>query len=207
MADINFYSAKFLTSAKNIHQCPPDFGTEVAFVGRSNAGKSSAINKLTNNKKLVFTSKTPGRTQLINFFELNQNPELRLVDLPGYGYAKVPEKIKKQWEKDLAQYLMERESLRGIILLMDIRHPMQPLDNMMIDWALGSNMPVHALLTKSDKLKRGPAKNTLLKIQKGFTDDGIESLVSGQTFSATSGEGVKELANKVSDWLKSGTRR
>lgn len=204
--EIKFNTAKFLTSAPSLKECPPEQGAEVAFAGRSNAGKSSALNKLTQNKKLAKTSKTPGRTQLINFFTLNDCPDFRLVDLPGYGYAKVPKAIKEKWEKNLSQYLHERESLRGLILLMDIRHPMQNLDVMMINWAVDSEMPVHTLLAKSDKLKRGPAKSALLKFQKEIKEAGVDDLVSAQTFSAFNGDGIAELSSKLSLWLKSSKR-
>ena len=127
---------------------------------RSNAGKSSAINTLTRTKGLARTSKTPGRTQLINFFELSNGK--RLVDLPGYGYAKVPIAMKREWDKHLAEYLQMRQSLAGLVLLMDIRHPLQEFDLQMLNWAAQAGLPVHILLTKSDKLKRGPAQSALL---------------------------------------------
>src|SRR6185369_11021816 len=133
MIKLNFHTAKFLTSAPSLKHCPGDQGAEVAFAGRSNAGKSSVINTLVQNKKLARTSKTPGCTQLINFFQLQNSPDLRLVDLPGYGYAKVPQAMKQEWQKHLSQYLHERQSLKGLILVMDIRHPMQDLDTMMIN--------------------------------------------------------------------------
>jgi GTP-binding protein len=139
-------------------------GAEVAFAGRSNAGKSSAINALTRNSKLARTSRTPGRTQLINFFTVDEH--IRLVDLPGYGFAKVPLKVKQEWNKQLEQYLRLRQSLNGLVLLMDIRHPLKDYDRQMIEWAVVTEMRVHILLTKSDKLKRGPAKSTLLTVQK-----------------------------------------
>jgi GTP-binding protein len=201
MAEINFRTAQFLTSAPSIKECPPEEGTEVAFAGRSNAGKSSAINCLTNNGKLARTSKTPGRTQLLNFFSLQNTPRLRLVDLPGYGYAKVPLAIKKKWQDHLSEYLHARESLKGLVLMMDIRHPMQEFDAMMINWAAEAEMPVHALLTKSDKLKHGVAKSTLLKFRKQMQDAGIDSLVSGQTFSSLKNEGVEELQSVLTNWL------
>lgn len=201
MTEINFRSAQFLTSAPSTKECPPELGSEVAFAGRSNAGKSSAINALTDNKKLARTSKTPGRTQLINFFSLHNNEEWRIVDLPGYGYAKVPLSMKKQWQANMSNYLYERQSLRGLILLMDIRHPMQEIDSMMINWAVDANMPVHALLTKSDKLKRGAAKSTLLAFEKHIRDAGAHDLVTGQTFSSLSGEGREQLTTLISGWL------
>jgi GTP-binding protein len=203
MTKINFNTAQFLISAPSLQQCPPEQGTEIAFAGRSNAGKSSAINTLTQNKKLARTSKTPGCTQLINFFQLQNSPDFRLVDLPGYGYAKVSQAMKKKWQEHLSQYLNERQCLKGLILVMDIRHPMQEFDTMMIDWAVESEMPLHALLTKSDKLSRGAAQNTLLKFRKEIKNAGLDDLVTGQTFSALNGDGVDQLANKLSMWLQS----
>ena len=157
---LNYGAADFLTSAARVSQCPQDQGWEVAFAGRSNAGKSSAINCLTGNRKLARTSRTPGRTQLINFFALD--PERRLVDLPGYGYAKVPQAVKAAWNRQLEAYLSERRSLRGLVLLSDARHPLKEFDQMLLNWAASCDMPIHVLLTKADKLKRGPAKACLL---------------------------------------------
>ena len=151
---IDYKSVSFLTSAPSIKQCPADTGREIAFAGRSNAGKSSAINTLTRTKGLARTSKTPCRTQLINFFELGA--DRRLVDLPGYGYAKVPIAMKREWDKHLAEYLQMRQSIAGLVLLMDIRHPLQEFDQQMLNWAAQAGLPVHILLTKADKLKRGP---------------------------------------------------
>ena len=136
-----YRAAEFLTSAGKLSQCPPDDGWEVAFAGRSNSGKSSAINSLTNNRKLAKTSRTPGRTQLINFFRLSDCQ--RLVDLPGYGFARVPQAVKREWTRNLENYLRRRQCLRGLVLLMDVRHPLQPFDNQMLNWALASEMPVH----------------------------------------------------------------
>lgn len=174
-------------------------GAEVAFAGRSNAGKSSAINALTQNHKLARTSKTPGRTQLINFFDLSIDQ--RLVDLPGYGFAKVPIAMKQRWEKNLEEYLQKRECLKGMVLLMDIRHPMQEFDTMMLNWALDSEMPVHILLTKADKLKRGPAQSTLLAVQKHMRDAGVDDLVSAQLFSSLKKTGIKDLTKVLDGWL------
>ncbi len=192
-----YRQAAFLTSAAKLHQCPPDEGWEVAFAGRSNAGKSSAINSLTNNKKLARTSKTPGRTQLLNFFSLRDRP--RRVDLPGYGFAKVPEKVKREWTRQLESYLQRRESLRGMVLLMDARHPLQPFDRQMLEWALAAHMPVHILLTKADKLKKGPANNALLAVRKAMKPH--EALVSVQLFSALKHSGHQQLIEVLNDWL------
>ena len=199
--EINFQTAQFLTSSPSIKECPAETGVEVAFAGRSNAGKSSAINTLTGNKKLARTSKTPGRTQLINFFGLEGAEQKRLVDLPGYGYAKVPLAMKKKWQMHLSEYLQKRESLQGLILLMDIRHPMQEFDSMMINWAVEIEMPVHILLTKCDKLKRGPAKSALLNVQKMMQEAQVDDLVSAQIFSALKKEGVQQLKTQLSYWL------
>jgi len=189
--------AEFMTSASKLSQCPPDEGWEVAFAGRSNAGKSSAINSLTGNKKLAKTSKTPGRTQLINFFCLS--PCQRLVDLPGYGFAKVPQAVKREWTRQLEYYLQHRQSLRGLILLMDVRHPMQPFDQQMLTWALEASMPVHILLTKADKLKRGPAGNTLLKVRSELKP--YRQLASVQLFSALKHTGHEALIKVLDNWL------
>ena len=176
---------------------PADFGCEVAFAGRSNAGKSSAINALTGNTKLARTSRTPGRTQLINFFTVAD--QIRLVDLPGYGFAKVPLKVKQEWNKQLERYLQLRQSLKGLILLMDIRHPLKDYDRQMIEWAVKSEMPVHILLTKSDKLKRGPAKSALFAVQKELQKH--ERWISVQLFSSLSHEGMDELQRTLNWWL------
>lgn len=188
-----YHRAEFLQSAPDLRRCPTHLTAEVAFAGRSNAGKSSAINTLTDNKKLARTSKTPGRTQLINFFKLDD--ERALVDLPGYGYAKVPLKLKREWDKNLSNYLQKRESLKGLILLMDIRHPMQEFDTMMLNWAVEGEMPVHILLTKADKLKKGPAKGTLLAVRKSLREARVDDLVSVQLFSALKREGINDLVS------------
>jgi GTP-binding protein len=203
MTKIKFNTAQFLISAPSLQQCPPDRGIEIAFAGRSNAGKSSAINSLTQNQKLARTSKTPGCTQLINFFQLQNSPDFRLVDLPGYGYAKVSHSMKEKWQAHLSQYLHERQCLKGLILLTDIRHSMQELDTMMINWAVESEMPLHTLLTKSDKLSRGAAQDALFKFRKQIKDAGVDDFVTGQTFSALSGDGVDQLATQLRTWLQS----
>jgi GTP-binding protein len=194
---LSFRAAVYSTSASNLEQCPPDNGQEVAFVGRSNAGKSSAINVLTGQTKLARTSKTPGRTQLLNFFSLGEGRFL--VDLPGFGYAKVPLEIRDRWQKQLARYLRERNSLKGLILLMDIRHPFKDSDAMMIQWCLEAELPLHILLTKADKLKRGAARATLLESRKHLEELGGQ--VTAQLFSSLSGEGVDELRAQVGKWL------
>jgi GTP-binding protein len=197
VAKPNYFSAEFLTSASRLNQCPADRGWEVAFAGRSNAGKSSAINTLTGNRKLARTSKTPGRTQLINFFSLSE--EQRLVDLPGYGFAKVPVAVKREWTRQLEHYLQERRCLRGLILLMDVRRPLLEFDRMMLDWAVAAGMPVHVLLTKADKLKKGPAKSTLLHVRSELADQA--DMVSVQLFSAPKKTGLNELCKVLNAWL------
>jgi GTP-binding protein len=193
----NYRRAAFLTSASRLAECPPDEGFEVAFAGRSNAGKSSAINSLTRNGKLARTSRTPGRTQLINFFAVGDGQ--RLVDLPGYGYAKVARKTKEAWNRELEAYLRERRSLRGLILLMDSRHPLQDFDQQMIAWSSSAGMPVHLLLTKADKLSRGAAKQTLMQVQGRLAH--LAELVSAQLYSATKHVGHDELAAVLDRWL------
>lgn len=192
-----YRAAHFLTSAGKLNQCPPDEGWEVAFAGRSNAGKSSAINSLTGNSKLAKTSRTPGRTQLINFFELSDSQ--RLVDLPGYGFAKVPLSVKRAWTRQVENYLAQRRSLRGLVLLMDVRHPLQPFDQQILAWALEASMPVHILLTKADKLSRGSAGSTLLRVRSQLQPYG--ELVSVQLFSALKHVGREELVAVLDAWL------
>ena len=171
-------------------------GREVAFAGRSNAGKSSAINAITNQTRLARISKTPGRTQLINFFGLAEGRFL--VDLPGYGFAKVPLSVKNKWQEELEKYLRRRQVLCGLILLSDIRHPLKDFDRMMIDWAVQSGLPLHLLLTKSDKLKRGAAQNTLLAVQKELKSF---DNVTVQLFSSLKNDGVTEVRAKLDEWL------
>ncbi len=195
---IRFSDAFFVKSAAKLAQCPTEILSEVAFAGRSNAGKSSALNCLTENRKLARTSKTPGRTQLINYFQLGEAP-LALVDLPGYGFAKVPVAMKNAWQKELAGYLEKREALCGLVLLMDIRHPLKEFDTAMLQWAEESEMPVHILLTKADKLKRGPAKSTLLKVRKETARK--DGAVTVQVFSSLSGDGLPELRKVLRSWL------
>jgi GTP-binding protein len=200
MSRSNVYqSAVFLQSASKLSQCPTSITAEVAFAGRSNAGKSSAINALTDNKKLARTSKTPGRTQLINYFSIDEKRSL--VDLPGYGYAKVPLAMKREWQKHLSEYLQKRKVLCGLILVMDIRHPMQDFDTMMLNWAVEGDMPVYILLTKSDKFKKGPAKSTMLAVEKHLRESKVDDLVSVQMFSALKNEGIKELVSVLDGWL------
>lgn len=194
---LDYRNAHFLTSARTLSQCPPDDALEAAFVGRSNAGKSSAINTLTGQTRLARTSKTPGRTQLLNFFQVAEGRYL--VDLPGFGYAKVPPAMKREWQKQLELYLQKRRSLRGLILLMDIRHPFREFDVQMLDWAKAAGLPLHILLTKADKLKRGPAKSELLQARQRLAAYGEDYTV--QLFSSLKGDGIKELRARLNAWL------
>jgi GTP-binding protein len=196
MPAMHYNQATFVTSAANLAACPPESVAEVAFAGRSNAGKSSAINAITNQTRLARISKTPGRTQLINFFGLAEGRFL--VDLPGYGFAKVPLSVKNKWQEELEKYLRRRQVLCGLILLSDIRHPLKDFDRMMIDWAVQSDLPLHLLLTKSDKLKRGAAQNTLLTIQKELKSF---DNVTVQLFSSLKNDGVTEVRAKLDEWL------
>ncbi|MBA2648792.1 MAG: YihA family ribosome biogenesis GTP-binding protein [Legionella sp.] len=192
-----YTKAVFLKSAARVDQLPPDVGFEVAFAGRSNAGKSSALNCLTGIKNLARTSKTPGRTQLINLFTIDS--ERRLIDLPGYGYAKVPLSVKLEWQKHLAHYLDVRLSLQGLILLMDVRHPLKDLDCMMIDWSLNRDLPVHVLLTKADKLSKSEVKSCILKVRKQY--ELASHLVTVQSFSSLKREGVADLIYQLNLWM------
>ena len=193
---MNFQETRFAISAAKFTDCPTDSLSEVAFAGRSNAGKSSAINTLTDQSNLARISKTPGRTQLINFFTVE--PGRYLVDLPGYGYAKVPLAVKNKWQFELEQYLRKRQSLVGLVLLSDVRHPLKDFDRMMIDWVTQSNLPLLLLLTKSDKLKKGPAQNTLLAAKKEL---GELPDVNVQLFSSLKKTGIKPVLSTLSDWL------
>ena len=196
---IRYRTASFIISAARLNQLPQECGPEVAFAGRSNAGKSSAINRLCEQKSLARTSKTPGRTQLINLFQLDG--QRHLVDLPGYGYAKVAEEIKRRWQQTMEAYLSERQSLRGLILLMDVRHPLKEVDQQLLDWCWQVGMPVHVLLTKADKLKRGAAQNTLMQVQRELKAHAPDDLCSVQLFSALKGTGLTETYAVLDRWL------
>jgi GTP-binding protein len=190
-----FRIARYVISANQLKQLPSDRGIEVAIAGRSNAGKSSAINTFTDQKSLARTSKTPGRTQQIVIFELDEGR--RIADLPGYGYAKVPAKLKAHWRNVMNRYFQTRECLRGVVLVMDIRHPMREFDQQMLAWCKAAGIPCHILLTKADKLKRGPAQSTLLKVRRDLPDN-----ASIQVFSSSKKTGVDELVDKLSDWYE-----
>ena len=191
---LNFRSVQFLTSATKLSECPTDSGSEVVFCGRSNAGKSSAINSLTGNRNLAKTSKTPGRTQMINFFSVASDK--RLVDLPGYGYAKVSASISANWRRNLENYLCLRKSLRGVILLMDIRHALKDSDKTMISWLDSIGLPIHVLLTKSDKLSKSSQATEFKRIEKD-----LGSKISSQLFSSQSQDGIEVLEKSLTRWL------
>jgi len=193
-----YRSVSYLTSAAKLNQAPEDQGLEVAFAGRSNSGKSSAINTLCGQNSLTRVSKTPGRTQLLNFFRVDH--ERRLVDLPGYGYARVSEAIKEQWQAFMADYLVRRNCLCGVVLLMDIRHPLTDYDQNMLDWCAERGLPVHILLTKADKLKRGPGLNQVRKVQKTLEEWPGE--VGVQAFSSLKRQGIDEVHQVLDRWLQ-----
>ena len=190
-----YRQARYVISAHHLKQLPADSGIEVAFAGRSNAGKSSAINTLTGQKSLARTSKTPGRTQQIVIFDIDGHR--RIADLPGYGYAKVPEKLKAHWQQVMQQYFEQRQCLRGVVLMMDIRHPMKPFDEQMLAWCSTSGIPCHVLLTKADKLKRGPAQASLHKVRKALPEG-----ATAQVFSAKSRDGMQSLLERLNQWYE-----
>ncbi|HMW51217.1 MAG TPA: ribosome biogenesis GTP-binding protein YihA/YsxC [Rhodocyclaceae bacterium] len=192
-----FRNARFEISIAKPSGLPPPNGAEVAFAGRSNAGKSSAINTLANHTRLAFVSKTPGRTQLINFFRLQSGAVL--VDLPGYGYAQVPEAVRRQWQHLLENYLTRRPNLIGLVLIMDSRHPLTERDQAMIGWFAPSGRPMHVLLTKSDKLSRNEAAATLTAVRRELAPLG--SQVTVQLFSSLKKTGIEEVEQVVGAWL------
>ena len=191
-----YYNAKLLKSVARFAELPLDHGSEVAFAGRSNSGKSSAINRICNHKNLARTSKTPGRTQLLNFFCIDDRH--RLVDLPGYGYAKVADHVRRHWQQLIRQYLAHRVSLKGIMLMMDIRHPLTQSDQLLLDWCLESELRCHILLTKSDKLRRGAVIASMQQVHNQLSQfDGV----SIQAFSAKTGVGIRECQQTLDEWL------
>lgn len=193
----DYHKTYFITSAPNIHYLPASEGVEIAFAGRSNAGKSSALNTLINQKNLARISKKPGRTQLINLFGVIDG--IRLVDLPGYGYAKVREKIKNKWQCALHKYLENRHCLKGLVILMDIRHPLKVLDQQIITWAITANIPILLLLTKTDKLSLSMANTQLNIVRKAilpFMGD-----IQVEKFSSPKKIGVNKLQEKLDNWL------
>ncbi|MGB0964888.1 MAG: ribosome biogenesis GTP-binding protein YihA/YsxC [Litorivicinus sp.] len=188
-------TAQYQISATAPHNFPPDEGIEVAFAGRSNAGKSSCLNVIANQKALARVSKTPGRTQMINFFAL-QDPLLKLVDLPGYGFAKVPGQMRADWGKNIQAFLETRQALKGLVVLMDVRRPYGELDQQMVGWAVGRGVPVHAVLTKADKLSRNQQKQSLMKTQKLLPPG-----CTAQLFSSLKRDGIPELDAQLALWM------
>ena len=188
-------NASFLKSANAPSQFPADAGREVAVAGRSNSGKSSAINALAGRRRLARTSKTPGRTQLVNFFQLGEDQ--RLVDLPGYGYAKVPDAVRRRWRYLLEAYFRDRRSLAGLVVTVDVRRSLNDLDRVMLNWARDARVPVVVLLTKADKLSRGAARNRHLQIEAD-----LPSPVSAVLFSAPTKQGVDEVRGTIAEWLR-----
>lgn len=193
---LDYHGAEFLKSAAELSQLPADKGWEVAFIGRSNAGKSSAINVITGIRGLARTSSTPGLTQLINLFTLDKSR--RLVDLPGYGYAKVPRTIKERWQKNIDEYLESRDCLRGLMLVMDIRHPLKDADQQLIAWAVNCEVPVHILLTKADKLTAAEARKVFKEVSSALEPFG--AVLSVQIFSAMTMQGVEEARTCLDHW-------
>jgi len=194
--------AKFLTSANHINELPEDDGLEIAFAGRSNAGKSSAINSLSRQNRLAYVSKQPGRTQLVNFFEIEERKYL--VDLPGYGYAKVPESMRKHWQKTLPTYLQQRQSLVGLVIVMDIRNPLTSLDINMLDWFAPRQKPIHVLLTKCDKLSKDKQNKTLFSVQKELENQWsafYQTPCTVQLFSSLKKIGLEEADGVLETWL------
>ena len=194
--------AKFLTSANHINELPEDDGLEIAFAGRSNAGKSSAINSLSRQNRLAYVSKQPGRTQLVNFFEIEERKYL--VDLPGYGYAKVPESMRKHWQKTLPTYLQQRQSLVGLVIVMDIRNPLTALDINMLDWFAPRQKPIHVLLTKCDKLSKDKQNKTLFSVQKELENQWstfYQTPCTTQLFSSLKKIGLEEADGVLETWL------
>jgi GTP-binding protein len=199
---VNLYrQAHYTISATQLSELPADNGIEVAFAGRSNAGKSSAINTITEQKSLARISKTPGRTQMINFFNIDDTNSL--VDLPGYGYAKVPEKVKIRWQQTLGKYLETRKALKGLMLMMDIRHPLKEFDLQMIKWANNADLPVHILLTKSDKLKNGAAKTSSLQVSDTLKKQQLSASV--QLFSSLNKQGKEQAIEQLDLWFSLST--
>jgi GTP-binding protein len=191
----NYPNVRFLTSAAEAHQLAPDTGREVAFAGRSNSGKSTAINVITQRSGLARVSRTPGRTQLINFFEIG--PDRRLVDLPGYGYAKVPERVRAQWLELLQHYFNVRESLVGLVLIVDSRRGLGEQDVAMLEWVLARGREAHILLTKADKLNRQDG----VKVLRGTAEACADTAVSSQLFSSHSKQGIEEAREVMDRWL------
>jgi GTP-binding protein len=193
--------AQYLLAAHNPRQLPPDGGFEVAFAGRSNAGKSSALNAICQQNALARVSKTPGRTQQLVYFEIPPTSDRFLVDLPGYGYAKVPKDLQAHWQAFIDQYFRTREALKGLVVVMDIRHPLKDYDRQMLGYAVSRGLPAHAILTKADKLGRGAQGNALLAVRKEMKAE-YGDVVSVQLFSGESKQGVDEARAVIGGWLQ-----
>jgi GTP-binding protein len=192
-----FEHARLLRSVAELSQLPPESGREVAFAGRSNAGKSSAINMLTRRRRLAYVARQPGKTRTIQWYEVA--PERFLVDLPGYGYARVSESVRRQWGRLVDGYLAQRQALQGLVLIMDVRHPLTPLDQQLLAWFAPRGLPVHILLTKADKLSRNQALGTLREVERWAVTAGIR--VSAQLFSSLAGTGVEAAREVIARWL------
>jgi GTP-binding protein len=193
--------AQYLLAAHTPGQLPPDGGFEVAFAGRSNAGKSTALNAICQQNALARVSKTPGRTQQLVFFNVPPSTDRYLVDLPGYGYAKVPKDLQAHWQGFLERYFQNRHALKGLVVVMDIRHPLRDYDRQMLGYAVSRGLPAHALLTKADKLGRGQQAKSLLEVRKELTA-AFGDTVSVQTFSGSAKQGVDEVRQVVAGWLQ-----
>ena len=197
MTSVARISADFIISAPDLRRCPPAAGSEVAFAGRSNSGKSSVLNRITGNRRTAKVSKTPGRTQLLNFFDVPSGG--RLVDLPGYGYAKAGKAQQQSWQAAVNEYLSRRDALCGLILVMDIRHPNQNYDQELLNWSAESELPVHALLNKADKLSFSKQKQALEQFMRQYKQ---HPTLTAQCFSASKGTGTDELVELVEGWLE-----
>ena len=198
MPDAPRLNVQFLKSAAKFSQCPPPCGPEIAFAGRSNSGKSSVLNRLTGSRRTAKVSKSPGRTQLLNFFDVTTGG--RLVDLPGYGYAQAQRSAQEHWQQTVNEHPSRPDALPALVLVMDIRHPLQPFDLELIAWADKSELELLILLNKADKLKRGAQGKALTLVRNAVRD---APLTRVQSFSATSGQGLTELAGAVTSWLQS----
>jgi GTP-binding protein len=198
MKKTNLHGAEFLLGARDRRQFPPDCGLEVAFAGRSNAGKSSAMNVLTGSRRLARVSKVPGRTREINFFRLDERR--RLVDLPGYGYAEVPETLRQQWTRTMEDYLLRRQSLRGVVLVVDARHAFTAADLRFLDWLAPRRLPLHILLTKADKLGQASARDHLARAVLAAAR--LDGPITLQLFSATHRLGIDEARRHIGEWME-----
>lgn len=194
---IDYRKTRFITSSPDIKRLPVDLGAEIAFAGRSNSGKSSALNAICDQNHLAKTSRTPGRTRLINLFQVQQG--FSLVDLPGYGYAAVSDSMKRQWQKSMSEYLQKRKALRGIVVTMDIRHPLKDHDRLIIDWSMAANLPALILLTKADKLGTNARREAIKDVQYQLSEFGGDFTIIA--FSAWKKIGIEETRNVLTNWF------